>query len=209
MALDATSLDTVNHTLGQDPEALVAWALARNGPAIAATNFGPFSAVVLHLVTQVAPRIPVVWVDHGYGTEASYRFADELTRRLDLDLRVYLPRRSRAHREALEGPPPGLDDDRLAAFTREVKLEPFERALRELAPSVWFTGARADQTAERAAMTPVSISENGLIKVAPVFYRSSRQLHEYLKRHDLPNNFDYADPTKIETRRECGLHLAH
>jgi phosphoadenosine phosphosulfate reductase len=27
--------------------------------------------------------------------------------------------------------------------------------------------------------------------------------------HDLPNNFDYVDPTKGEDNRECGLHLAH
>ena len=33
-------------------------------------------------------------------------------------------------------------------------------------------------------------------------------MHEYLKRHQLPNNFDYFDPTKVEDRRECGLHLA-
>lgn len=55
---------------------------------------------------------------------ATYRYADEVTKLLGLDLRIYLPRRSRAHREAVEGPTPALDDPRHAAFTEEVKLEP-------------------------------------------------------------------------------------
>jgi phosphoadenosine phosphosulfate reductase len=72
-------------------------------------------------------------MDNGYNTEATYRFADEVTKQLGLNLKIYLPLRSRAHREAVEGPTPALDDPRHAAFTAEVKLEPFARALRETA----------------------------------------------------------------------------
>lgn len=84
---------------------------------------------MLHMLTQVKPDIRVIWMDSGYNTEATYRFADEVTKRLNLNLKIYLPRRSRAHREALEGAVPALDDPRHAAFTEEVKLEPFARAL--------------------------------------------------------------------------------
>ena len=103
---------------------------------LSSVHFRPFEAVILHLVTQVNPDVPVVWMDNGYNTEATYRFADEVTRQLKLNLQIYLPRRSRAHREAVEGATPALDDPRHAAFTQEVKLEPFARALRETAPQV-------------------------------------------------------------------------
>lgn len=207
--MSTIDLTQVNTELGRNAPGLVEWALALSLPAIVTTNFRPFEAVILHMVTRVKPDVPVVWMDNGYNTEATYRFADEVSRKLDLNLRIYLPRRSRAHREAVDGPAPALDDPRHAAFTEEVKLEPFARALREAAPKVWFTALRATDTAVRAQMDPVSINPDGLIKVAPLLHWSSRDLHQYCETHGLPNNFDYLDPTKGEENRECGLHLAH
>ena len=206
MSLD---LNRINAELGEQPQALVDWAVALGKKAICTTNFRPFEAVLLHMVTQAQPEMPIVWMDSGYATPATYQCADEIARLLKLNLVIYQPRRSRAHREALEGATPGLDDPRHAAFTQEVKLEPFERALREMQPEVWFTAIRAEDTAQRAAMQPVSVNADGLIKVAPVLHWTSKQMHEYCKAHGLPNNFDYFDPTKIEANRECGLHTAH
>ena len=208
-AISAAELARINAEMGHDAQALTRWALGRGQRAIDTTNFRPFEAVILHLVTQVQPDVPVVWMDNGYNTEATYRYADEVTKQLGLNLKIYLPLRSRAHREAVDGPTPALDDPRHAAFTQEVKLEPFARALRETAPQVWFTALRATDSAVRAQMEPVSINPDGLIKVAPLLHWSSKQLHEYCVQHGLPNNFDYVDPTKGEDQRECGLHLAH
>jgi phosphoadenosine phosphosulfate reductase len=202
-------LDAINADYGQQPEQLVAWALGLGKTAICTTNFRPYEAVILHMVTQVQPDIPVIWMDHGYNTDATYRYADELTRRLQLNLRIYLPKRTRAHREAIDGPVPALDDPRHAAFTAEVKLEPFERALRESAPEVWLTALRASDTALRAQMQAVSLNPDGLIKVAPLLHWTARELYAYQQQHGLPENFDYHDPTKGEDRRECGLHLTH
>ncbi len=202
-------LDAINRDLGQDPEALVRWALEQGSRPIVTTNFRPFEAVILHMVSQVRPDIPVVWMDHGYNTEATYRFADAVVKQLGLNLVSYIPRRTRAHREAVEGPMPGIDDPRHAAFTEEVKLEPFNRALSEMAPDVWFTALRAEDTPERAKMDPVSRNADGLLKVAPLLHWSARDMYQYLQAHGLPNEFDYFDPTKVEEKRECGLHLQH
>nr|WP_297462199.1 phosphoadenosine phosphosulfate reductase family protein [uncultured Halomonas sp.] len=203
------NIDAINRQLGDDPQALTRWALDLGKRAICTTNFRPFEAVILHMVTQVRPDIPIVWMDSGYNTDATYRFADDIAKRLSLNLTVYHPRRSRAHREALEGPTPSIDDPRHTAFTEEVKLEPFQRALHETAPDVWFTALRSEDTAQRAQMQPVSINANGLIKVAPVLHWTAKDMYQYLLKHDLPNNFDYFDPTKVEDKRECGLHLQH
>lgn len=154
MSALAPTLDLaqVNAELGRDAQALVNWAVGLDLPTIVTTNFCPFEAVILHMVTRARPDVSVVWMDNGYNTEATYRFADAVTKQLGLNLKIYLPLRSRAHREAVEGPTPALDDPRHAAFTAEVKLEPFARALRETAPQVWFTALRATDTAVRAAM---------------------------------------------------------
>ena len=202
-------LHAINAELGHNAQGLVEWALGLNQPSIVTTNFRPYEAVILHLVTRVRPDVPVVWMDNGYNTAATYAYADAVTRALGLNLQIYLPRRSRAHRDAVDGPVPALDDPRHAAFTQEVKLEPFARALRETAPKVWFTALRATDSAVRAQMEPVSINPDGLIKVAPLLHWSAKDLYEYCAQHGLPNNFDYVDPTKGEEQRECGLHLAH
>jgi phosphoadenosine phosphosulfate reductase len=209
MKLDLTSVDTVNRELGSQPGSLVAWATSLDERAVATTSFGPFSGVILHLVTSVRPDLPILWMDTGYNTPETYRYADQLAQQLKLNLKIVHPRRSRAHREAVDGDIPVLGDPRHEAFTREVKLEPFERAMAELDPKVWITGVRAEETAERAKMQPVSLNPDGLIKVAPLLGWSAKQLHEYLQRHGLPNNFDYFDPTKLDDKRECGLHVEH
>ena len=55
-------------------------------PAIITTNFRPFEAVILHMVTRAKRDVPVVWMDNGYNTDATYRFADEVTKQLNLNL---------------------------------------------------------------------------------------------------------------------------
>ena len=206
MSMDLTHINAV---LGRNAQGLVDWAVGLNQRAIITTNFRPFEAVILHMVTRANPQVPVVWMDSGYNTGATYRFADEVTKLLGLRLHIYLPRRSRAHREAVAGSTPAVGDPRHANFTEEVKLEPFARALRETAPEVWFTALRAADTAVRAQMDPVSVNPDGLIKVAPLLHWSSKDLYQYCELHGLPNNFDYVDPTKGEDNRECGLHLSH
>lgn len=86
------ALATVNRDLGHDPLALIEWAMRQGKRPLCTTNFRPFEAVILHMVTRVKPDIPVVWMDSGYNTPATYRFADELVRRLDLNLVSYVPR---------------------------------------------------------------------------------------------------------------------
>lgn len=203
-------LARINADLGHNPPALIDWALGVSQRPVVTSNFAPFSAVLLHMLTRVRPDIPVLWIDAGYATPATYRTAQEIIDQLRLNLVVRQPARSRARREALDGPPPGLDQlERLAAFTREVKLDPFALAVAELKPDVWFTALRAESTATRAAMQPVAINPDGMIKVSPLLGWSSKQMHEYCQQHGLPNNFDYHDPTKLEGHRECGLHTAH
>ncbi len=78
------------------PLDITRWAVSQaDGRAIVSTNFRPYEAVILHLAVQTLPRIPVLWVDHGYNRPATYRHAEELRRLLNLDIRAYLPANQR------------------------------------------------------------------------------------------------------------------
>jgi len=191
------------------PRDIVRWAISQaGGRAVVSTNFRPYEAVLLHLCVQEQPDIPVLWVDHGYNRPATYRHAEELRRLLNLNLKVYHPALSVAHYEALYGPPPRPDDEEgLRRFSAIMKLEPFQRGMRELAPKVWLTALRKVQNPHRATLDVVLWDENfQVLKVSPVFYWTDADMEAYLQQHNLPNEWDYFDPAKADEKRECGLH---
>jgi phosphoadenosine phosphosulfate reductase len=193
----------------KSPLEIVKWAVAQaKGRAIVSTNFRPYEAVVLHLATQAQADIPVLWVDHGYNRPATYQHAEQLKKLLKLNLKPFLPKISAAHRDAIYGEIPSTDDEAaLKEFSAVMKLEPFQRGMKELAPTVWITALRKVQNPNRAELDIVSEDKNfGALKISPVFYWSDADMENYLKQHHLPNEWDYFDPAKADDKRECGLH---
>lgn len=196
---------------GRSPLEIVRWAVDRaNGRALVSTNFRPYEAVILHLCVQAQPDIPVLWVDHGYNRPATYKHAEELNKLLKLNLKPYLPKISAAHRDALFGDVPSADNEEaLKQFSALMKLEPFQRGMKELAPTVWITALRKVQNPNRAGLDIVSEDKNfGALKINPVFYWTDADMENYLKQHNLPNEWDYFDPAKADDKRECGLHAS-
>ena len=149
-------------------------------------------------------------VDHGYNRPATYQHAEVLRKRLKLNLKPYLPALTPAHRDAIYGPVPSTDQEHeLKQFSTMMKLEPFQRGMKELAPRVWITALRKVQNPNRAGLDIVSEDPNfGALKVSPVFYWSDAGMEAYLRQHALPNEWDYFDPAKADEKRECGLHAA-
>jgi len=191
------------------PLDIVKWAIAQaNGRAIVSTNFRPYEAVVLHLTVQAQADIPVLWVDHGYNRPATYKHAEALKKQLKLNLKPFLPRMTVAHRDAIYGDIPSTADEKgLKEFSALMKLEPFQRGMKELAPTVWITALRKVQNPNRAELDIVSADKNfGALKVSPVFYWTDADMEKYLAQHQLPNEWDYFDPAKADEKRECGLH---
>ncbi|WOD41933.1 phosphoadenylyl-sulfate reductase [Nodosilinea sp. E11] len=197
---------------------------------VMSTSFGIQSAVMLHLVTQVVPAIPVIWVDTGYLPVETYRFADELSQRLNLNLQVYQSPLSPARMEALHGRLWEQHDvDALNRYDKIRKVEPMQRALADLKATAWLTGLRSDQTDHRKSLGRVG-QQGGRYKLLPILKWTSKDIYQYLVAHDLPYHplFDKgyvtvgdwhssrpitdADANERDTRfrglkQECGLHL--
>jgi phosphoadenosine phosphosulfate reductase len=193
----------------KSPLEITRWAIERaDGRALVSTNFRPYEAVILHLCVQVQPDLPVLWVDHGYNRPATYKYAEQLVQLLNLNVKRYIPSITAAHRDAIHGPVPGPEDERrLKEFSAVMKLEPFQRGMRELAPAVWITALRKSQNSNRAGLDIVGQDANfGTLKVSPLFDLTDADLETYLAEHRLPNEWDYFDPAKADEKRECGLH---
>ena len=190
---------------------IVRWGLTQaGGRATGSTNFRPYEAVILHLVTQVQPDIQVLWVDHGYNRPATYKHAEALKAQLKLNIKAYIPRVTAAHYDAVYGgmpEPTPENEERIKAFSTAMKLEPFQRGMKELAPTVWITALRKVQNPNRAGLDIVSPDGNfHSLKLSPAFHWSDAEMEAYLKQHNLPNEWDYFDPAKADEKRECGLH---
>jgi phosphoadenosine phosphosulfate reductase len=199
-------LKKINDSLqGKTPQEIVAWALAIAKNPVITTNFRPFEGSILHLTTSQSKDLKVIWCDTGYNTPQTYRHAEELIEKLNLDIRLYVPKQTSAHRDVVMGIPQ-IDDPMHKRFTEQVKLEPFQRAMAEHQPDVWFTNLRKGQTAFRDSIDIVSQGADGVLKVSPFYDWTDAQLETYNEENKIPNEFKYFDPTKVLGNRECGLH---
>ena len=206
MRLDGDLSETNAELAGVEARALVGWALDRAERPILTTSFGRFAAVLLDLVTDVAPDIPVVWIDHGFNTQETYRFARQLIERFELNMHIYAPQHSAAWITTSLGGVPDVSEPGHAEFTRKVKLEPFGRALAELQPDLWLTGIRAEETELRRQLPALSRDGRGVLKLAPLLRWREVEMERYLAQRGLPQEDHYFDPTKGLAGRECGLH---
>ncbi|ADY29791.1 MULTISPECIES: phosphoadenosine phosphosulfate reductase family protein [Cellulophaga] len=190
---------------GIPPEEIISWAVEYAKNAVITTNFRPYEVAILNAVTAIKKDIPVIWCDTGYNTPNTYKHAEELISTLDLNVKLYVPLQTSAHRDAVMGIP-SIEDPKHKEFTEQVKLEPFKRAMAEHKPDVWFTNLRKGQTALRDSLGILSLSKDGILKVSPFYHWSDVQLDAYLAERNLPNEHKYFDPTKVLENRECGLH---
>ena len=204
--MNELNLEELNQRFRHEPpESIIRYALGLARKPVITTNFRPYEAAILHAVNTVAPSIDVVWCDTGYNTPNTYRHAEELIQLLHLNIDLYVPKQTSAHRDVTLGIP-DIDDPKHALFTEQVKLEPFKRAMDHHRPDLWFTNLRHGQTAFRNNIDIFSQDRNGLLKVSPFYHWSDQQLDKYLEANELPNEFNYFDPTKQLDNRECGLH---
>ena len=70
---------------GQDPQRIVAWAIAEFKPKIAlSTSFGTGSAALLHMVAAIDPTTPVLFLETGFHFKETLTYKDELIKLLGL-----------------------------------------------------------------------------------------------------------------------------
>ncbi len=206
----------------------IRWAYQTYGDQLVlSTSFGVQSAVMLHLVTTQIPDIPVIFVDTGYLFPATYKFAAELSERLKLNLKTYIPQQTAAQQEALYGKLWEKDLEGLERYNRINKVEPMNRAVKELGASAWLSGLRRTQSSSRGERGVVE-AQNKVTKIYPIIDWNDRDIYTYLTENNLPYHplwdqgyvsvGDWHSTKKLgegmseeETRfgglkRECGLH---
>ncbi len=229
LAGDHDALLKINQQLeSMTAQERVDWALmVLPGQQVLSSSFGIQCAVMLHLVTTAAPDIKVVLVDTGYLFPETYHFINQLTERLNLNLKVYRATQSSSWQEAQFGKlwEQGLEG--LNRYNQINKVTPMKRALSQLEVGSWYAGLRRQQASSRQDLAVLRV-QDGRFKVHPIIDWSNRDIHKYLMQHNLPyhplweqgyvsvGDYHSSEPLRLgmteeETRfsglkRECGLH---
>ena len=215
---------------GRPADRILAWA-AGVVPRFAVTSsFGADAPVLLHLVSEVAPEVPVLFLDTGFHFEATLDHRRALARELGLTVLDVRPDLSVAQQRQQYGDLPAIDPDACCAMRKTV---PLRRMLANF--DGWATGVRRVQTPERAA-TPIVEArrhdDRWLVKVAPLATWTDEQVEDYLSDHDLPRHPLVANGypsigcapctrpvaagdnpragrwTQLGEKTECGIHLS-
>ena len=197
------------------------------GPFALSSSFGAQAAVLLHMVTQILPEIPVVLIDTGYLFPETYQFIDQLNDRLKLNLKVFRNEMSPAWQEARFGKLWEQGADGIQKYNQLNKVQPMDTALKLLGTETWFAGLRRSQSESRANIPFVAI-QKGRFKVHPIADWTDRDVGMYLKKHQLPyhplwekgyvsigdwhttqpltGDMREEDTRFFGLKRECGLH---
>ena len=141
-------------------------------------SFQAECVVLVHLLRQYRPDIPVLFLDTVHHFDETYRYRDRIAAAWDLNL-VTL--------RAAE-PAPGLWRESTQACCGRHKVEPLFGALRNY--DAWFTGLRRDQSPSRAGLQevePFSVGDAApLRKISPLARWTTADVWRYAKDHEIP-----------------------
>ena len=168
------------------PAEVLRWGAENFAPDFAlATGFGPEGVVLMHLVSQVAPRTTVFYVDTGLLFEETYALRDELAARLGLTFTRVATELSVDAQAAAHGPRLwAREADACCQIRKVAPLRAFLKTQR-----AWATAIRRDQTPQRANAGVVEWDKtNGLVKLNPLARWTSAQVWDHIRDYDLPYN---------------------
>jgi phosphoadenosine phosphosulfate reductase len=176
--VSSAQLPTANAQLPIDARRVIEQALATaRAPAIT-SSFQAECVVLTHMLREVRPDIPVLFLDtfHHFAQTLAYR--DELTARWGLNL-INLQAKT---------PSIGLwQVESTEACCKRHKVEPLFSALDGY--DTWFTALRRDQSPSRANLKevePFKLPGKTISRVAPLAAWTARDVWAYAKQHDIP-----------------------
>jgi phosphoadenosine phosphosulfate reductase len=169
---------------GAAPHEILAWAWDAFKPVIASTSsFQTQSLPLLYIISQIAPEMPIFFLDTGFHFPETLAFRDQLAERFGLNIVTLKPQVGHDGFKHRYGDLYRHDPD-LCCYIN--KVEPLKRAKEGL--KAWVAGIRRDQTPARRNTPIVSIQADGLYKICPLANWTSRDVFQYIHDHDLPDH---------------------
>jgi phosphoadenosine phosphosulfate reductase len=151
------------------------------------SSFGAESAVLLHLVAQVDPAIPVLFLDTGKHFPETLAYRDELVAKIGLtNLVILTPEDAEVESKDESGLRWSYDPDGCCEIR---KVKPLAKAMAQYDAS--FTGRKSFQSETRANLPRFEVDtsdEQGRLKINPLIDWDAQQIKAYFEEHDLPRH---------------------
>ncbi|GIK42518.1 MAG: phosphoadenosine phosphosulfate reductase [Chloroflexota bacterium] len=165
------------------PAEILEWAWNTFAPHIAASSsFQTQSLPLLHLISQVCPAMPVIFLDTGFHFPETLQFRDELQARLKLNIVVVRAAVEKSELLARFGEGLYRRDPDLCCYIN--KVEPMQRATAGL--QAWISGVRHDQTEHRNNLRILEPEANGPLKIHPLLNWTKKEVWAYIDQYQLP-----------------------
>ena len=212
-----------------EARAVVKEALKANENSCVTCSFQTEDMIVVELVRELKPDVPVLFLETGYHFPEVYRYRDEMAARYKLNLVNVAPEETLADHEAAFGL---LHSTRPDECCKRRKVGPLFAALAQY--DTWFTGLRRVQSPTRANLQALDRfplpGGKELMKVSPLASWSDAEVWEAARERGIPVLPLYDDgytsigcapctakPLDPENARsgrwagrklECGIHIA-
>jgi phosphoadenosine phosphosulfate reductase len=168
------------------PERVLEWAFDTFGARVAISSaFGVEGVAVIDMASRVRRSFRLFTLDTEFLFPETYNLMDQVEQRYCMTIERVYPLFSPEEQERAHGPALWQRNPDHCCNLR--KVEPLRRKLDEL--QAWITSIRRDQTPDRANVSKIEWDEKfGLVKINPIADWSSRQVWQYVRKHDVPYN---------------------
>jgi thioredoxin-dependent adenylylsulfate APS reductase len=180
---------------GEDPQALLEWAIDRFSPRLAiSAAFQAEDTALIDMAYRIDPSIRVFTIDTGRLPAETHDLVARLRDRYPgLRLDILTPEPVQVERMVAAK---GLDLFRESVENRLLccnirKVQPLTKHLDGL--DAWITGLRRDQWATRTNIRKVEIDHDhgAIVKLSPLAEWLKDEVWEYLREHDVPTHALY------------------
>ena len=198
------------------------------------TAFGLTGLVIIDMLSKLKiPRpqtVDLIFLDTLHHFDETLDLVDRVQSRYpSVNIHAYKPAGVKNAKEFAQKYGDRLWETNDQLYDWLAKVEPAQRAYRELGVNAVLTGRRRSQGGKRGDLDVIEIDEAGLIKINPLANWSFQQVQAYVKANDVPYNAlldrDYksigdwhstqaikegederAGRWKGQQKTECGIH---
>jgi phosphoadenosine phosphosulfate reductase len=164
---------------------LIVQQLAQGGLACVTSSFQTECVVLVHMVVEQKPDIPVLFLETGYHFPETLEYRDRMTAEWKLNLFNLESKQSVADQEAQFGI---LNQTRPDQCCKMRKVEPLFAGLAGY--DTWFTALRREQSPTRANLQEVEPFKlpvgKTLQKISPLAGWTNKEVWNYLTARDIP-----------------------
>lgn len=150
----------------------------------ASSSFQTHSLPMLHVLGQLAPNMPVYFIQTGFHFPETLRFRDEVTEAFNLNVINIESQVPKIQQRNNRGNFYFTSDPDYCCFLN--KTQPMQPLLERY--NVWINGVRADQNANRKSLNQIEHTPQGGVRYHPMLNWTKQQIWQYINLHSLPRH---------------------